>query len=68
MLTQVQIWSEINSGTGNLRGLATTASLLTDAFSSLHGDVQLFDPAPVERVLPDGHIVDVEHGRHLERL
>ena len=37
----------------------------TDAFSSLHGDVQLFDPAPVERVLPDGHIVDVEHGRHL---
>lgn len=65
MLTQVQIWSEINSGTGNLRGLATTASLLADAFSSLHGDVQLFDPAPVERVLPDGHIVDVEHGRHL---
>ena len=65
MLTQIQIWSEINSGTGNLRGLATTASLLADAFSSLHGDVELVDPAPVERVLSDGHIVEVEHGRHL---
>jgi len=65
MLTQVQIWAEINSGTGNLRGLGTTASLLADAFSSLHGHVELVDPAPVERVLADGRIVEVEHGRHL---
>lgn len=65
MLTQVQIWAEINSGTGNLRGLGTTASLLADAFSSLHGHVELVDPAPVERVLSDGRIVEVEHGRHL---
>lgn len=65
MLTQVQIWAEINSGTGNLRGLGTTASLLADAFSSLHGHVELVDPAPVERVLNDGRIVEVEHGRHL---
>jgi glutamate carboxypeptidase len=65
MLAQVQIWSEINSGTGNLKGLATTASLLADAFSSLHGEVELVDPAPVEKVLADGSIVEVAHGRHL---
>ncbi len=65
MLAQVQIWSEINSGTGNLKGLATTASLLADAFSSLHGEVELVEPAPVEKVLADGSIVEVAHGRHL---
>lgn len=65
MLAQVQIWSEINSGTGNLKGLATTASLLADAFSSLHGEVELVEPAPVEKVLADGSIVEVTHGRHL---
>jgi glutamate carboxypeptidase len=65
MLAQVQIWAGINSGTGNLRGLASTASLLADAFASLHGKVELVDPAPVERVLADGSIVEVEHGRHL---
>jgi glutamate carboxypeptidase len=61
----VQIWAGINSGTGNLKGLGATASLLSDAFGSLHGDVQLVEPAPVERVLPDGSIVEVDHGRHM---
>ncbi len=65
MLMQVQLWAGINSGTGNLRGLASTASLLADAFASLHGKVELVDPQPVERVLADGSIVEVEHGRHL---
>jgi glutamate carboxypeptidase len=65
MLAQVQIWAGINSGTGNLRGLASTASLLADAFASLHGKVELVDPQPVERVLADGSIVEVDHGRHL---
>ncbi len=65
MLAQVRIWAAINSGTGNLRGLASTASLLADAFASLHGDVELVDPAPVERVLPDGSVVELDHGRHL---
>ena len=65
MLSQVQIWADINSGTANLKGLSTTASLLADAFSSLHGEVELVDPAPVEKVLADGTIVEVAHGRHL---
>lgn len=65
MLAQVQIWAGINSGTGNLKGLNATASLLADAFGSLHGHTELVEPAPVERVLPDGSIIEVEHGRHL---
>ena len=65
MLAQVQIWAGINSGTGNLKGLNATASLLADAFGSLHGHTELVEPAPVERVLPDGGIIEVEHGRHL---
>ena len=65
MLSQVQIWAGINSGTGNLKGLGATASLLADAFGSLHGHTELVEPAPVERVLPDGSIVEIEHGRHL---
>ena len=65
MLAQVQIWAGINSGTGNLKGLNATASLLADAFGSLHGATELVEPAPVERVLSDGSIVEIEHGRHL---
>lgn len=65
MLAQVQIWADINSGTGNLKGLGTTASLLADAFASLHGEVELVEPAPVEKVLEDGSIVEPAHGRHL---
>ena len=65
MLAQVQIWAGINSGTGNLKGLSATASLLTDAFGSLHGHTELIEPAPVERVLPNGSVVEIEHGRHL---
>jgi glutamate carboxypeptidase len=65
MLAQVQIWAGINSGTGNLKGLSATISLLHDAFASLHGEVEQVEPAPVERVLADGKIVEVEHGRHL---
>lgn len=65
MLAQVQIWAGINSGTGNLKGLASTASLLADAFASLHGHVELVDPDPVERVLEDGSTVTIDHGRHL---
>ena len=65
MLTQVQIWAGINSGTGNLKGLSATASMLADAFSSLHGKVDLVDPAPVERVDEDGRLMPIDHGRHM---
>ncbi len=65
MLAQVQAWSSINSGTSNLKGLATMAQLLRDAFASLPGDVQLVDPAPVELVNAEGSITQTTHGQHL---
>lgn len=65
MLGQVQNWAAINSGSGNLDGLATTADLLADAFSVLPGEVALVEPEPVDRVLSDGTVTTVTHGRHL---
>lgn len=65
MLEQVQSWSAVNSGSGNLDGLATTAKMLADAFSVLPGEVDLVDPEPVDRVLTDGTIKTIAHGRHL---
>ena len=65
ILGQVQTWAAINSGSGNLDGLATTADLLADAFSTLPGEVTLVEPEPVDRVLSDGTVTTVTHGRHL---
>ncbi len=65
MLGQVQAWSAINSGSGNLAGLAQTVNLLADAFSALPGAVNLHTPVEVDRVRPDGGVEAVEHGKHL---
>ena len=65
MLDQVESWSAVNSGSGNLDGLATTAKMLADAFSVLPGEVALVNPEPVDRVLADGSIKTVAHGQHL---
>lgn len=65
MLAQVQAWCAINSGSGNLAGLAATAALLADSFDALPGNVELVTPVPVERVRADGQIETVENGRHL---
>ncbi len=65
MLARVQAWASVNSGSGNLAGLATTAGLLADGFAALPGEIELVAPTPVERVRADGVIETVEHGRHL---
>jgi glutamate carboxypeptidase len=65
MLGQVQAWSAVNSGTGNLAGLAEQAGLLADAFAALPGDVELVEAAPVFTVGADGTERALEHGRHL---
>lgn len=65
MLAQVQQWAAINSGSGNLAGLKATADRLADAFAVLPGNIELQEPAPVEKVRADGVIEMVEHGRHL---
>jgi glutamate carboxypeptidase len=58
-------WATINSGTGNLDGLAAMASRLADALAALPGEVRLVDPAPVEKVDSRGQTREVVHGRHL---
>ena len=65
MLAQVERWAAINSGSGNLAGLAQTAALLADAFAVLPGEVRLVEGAPVEAVRADGSIDTIERGKHL---
>lgn len=65
MLSQVQQWAAVNSGSGNLAGLKATADMLADAFAILPGTTELREPAPVEKVRVDGVVENVEHGRHL---
>lgn len=65
MLAQVEAWAAINSGTRNLPGLSTMASLLADAFSALPGELALMPPAPAESVAPDGSVSALDHGHHL---
>jgi glutamate carboxypeptidase len=66
MLDQVLAWSAINSGSRNLGGLKTMASLLGDALAYLPGDVTLLDPAHVEAVDAAGKPIDIAHGRNLQ--
>jgi glutamate carboxypeptidase len=65
MLAWTRAWAAVNSGTGNLTGLAEVASMLADAFAALPGDMRLIEPAPAERVTAAGIVEAVEHGRHL---
>ncbi len=65
MLAQVEAWSAVNSGTGNLAGLAAQAALLADAFAALPGEVALVEPAPVTAMGADGREVERAHGKHL---
>lgn len=65
MLTQVQNWCAINSGTGNLNGLAHMADMLKTAFSALPGTVELVSPDSVENVTKDGSIQKIKRGDHL---
>ncbi|MFS0770911.1 hydrolase [Sphingomonas sp. 1P08PE] len=65
MLGRVKRWSAINSGTGNLAGLAAIATELADAAAILPGDVRLVAPEPVDRMGTDGRVVPIDHGRHL---
>lgn len=65
MLEQTRAWASINSGSGNLSGLADMAGRLADAFSILPGELRLRDPASVIAIAPDGREEEVPHGRHL---
>ena len=65
MLTRACEWSAINSGTGNLPGLARQADALADAFSALPGEVALVEPDPLTAIDETGDEVSIERGRHL---
>jgi glutamate carboxypeptidase len=65
MLPQVQAWSAVNTGTGNLTGLKVQAAILADAFSTLPGGVGLTDAAPITAVGADGLERELENGQHL---
>jgi glutamate carboxypeptidase len=65
MLAQTERWSAINSGTGNLGGLARQADALAGEFAALPGEVELREPAPVVAVDAGGQDVEQQNGRHL---
>ncbi len=65
MLAQVQDWCAINTGTGNIEGLAQQASKLVGAFSTLPGEVELIDPAPVTAIAADGNEFEKPNGQHM---
>ncbi len=65
MLAQVEQWCAINTGTGNLAGLARQAGLLADGFAPLPGDVSLIEAPSVAAMGADGLEKTIENGRHL---
>ncbi len=65
MLERTRAWATVNSGTGNLAGLATVADMLAEAFGQLPGDLAMIEPAAAERVTPAGVVEPIAHGRHL---
>ena len=65
MLMQVERWSAINSGTGNLAGLAAMATELADAAAILPGETRLIEAAPTDKMAADGRVLPIEHGRHV---
>lgn len=65
MLEQVEHWAAVNSGSNNLAGLATMASVYADAFAGFPGALALRDPAPIDVMEPDGSVKPLSHGRNL---
>ena len=65
MLDQVLGWSAINTGTGNLAGLAQYAAMLADEFAVLPGEITPVEPAGVSAIAADGREIAMTYGQHL---
>jgi len=65
MMSQVESWCAINSGTLNLAGVSAMAAHLSDAFAVLPGRIALVDPEMVTSITGDGFARTLVHGRHL---
>ncbi len=65
MRAQVEQWAAINTGTGNLAGLAALAEDLSGALANLPGVLRQVDAAPEQSVAPDGQVRNIQRGQHL---
>ncbi len=65
MLARVEQWCAINTGTGNLPGLAQQWDLLADAFAALPGDMHTVDAGEVSAIAADGREMHTHNGEHL---
>jgi len=65
MLRLVTEWSNINSGSRNLEGLAHFTEVVQKEFESLGGEIELRDLPPMESVDSKGNIVQSSVGRAL---
>lgn len=65
MLSRVERWSAINTGTGNLAGLSTMTDDLHMALSQLPGNVRRVVAAPVTSVSAHGEEIAQSFGDHL---
>ncbi|HEX2794614.1 MAG TPA: hydrolase [Croceicoccus sp.] len=65
MLGRAVAWSGMQTGTGNLPGLAAQAAVLAGAFATLPGEVTLEEAAPVSAIDADGRETLIERGRNL---
>lgn len=68
MLSRTLGWAAINSGTGNLPGLALQAEALMEAFAPLGGEQRLVEGAIATNVRADGTVGEVQHGRHFRQI
>ncbi|MBI1188748.1 MAG: hydrolase [Alphaproteobacteria bacterium] len=65
LVARTMAWSDVNSGSRHLAGLARMADILADAFAALPGPVERIPLAPTERVTAAGEIAAQEHGEAL---
>ncbi|MES2302805.1 MAG: hydrolase [Pseudomonadota bacterium] len=65
MLAQVEQWCVVNTGTGNLPGLARQWDVLAEAFAVLPGAIRKVAPVSVTAIAADGSEVETANGAHL---
>ncbi|MBB3859219.1 glutamate carboxypeptidase [Novosphingobium hassiacum] len=65
MLGHVERWCAINTGTGNLAGLAQQWDLLADAFAALPGEIHTVAADAVSAIAADGRETHTQNGEHL---
>lgn len=64
-LDRLKSWSSINSGTGNIAGLARMRDEILSAFAELDAQTDIIDLPEGEAVAQDGRLVPVSYGQLL---